>query len=541
MIGGCETGDDTMDGVSITEDRKLGRIVSVAGSQVLMLLEHDGADEFRLQLGALVKTRTKIAIVFGVVTALDIPLPAQAADDGEYKLVELELIGEMANDRGTAARFRRGVSGSPALGDNVLVATANDLAVVFQSPSVSAVRIGSVHQDPSIPAYIVTDDLLGKHFAILGNTGTGKSCAVALILRSILSRHPHGHAVLLDMHGEYAPALDGMAEVLAPGNLELPYWLFNFEEIEEVVLADSKDRAVESAILSEFILTARRSMISNPERAEAVTVDTPVPYRIGDLMRMLDEAAGRLDKGRDPRPFLRLKTRLGVLQADARYSFMFPGLTVRDNMVQILSRLFRIPAAGKPATIIDLSSIPSEVLNVVVSVLCRMTFDFAHWSERSCPILLVCEEAHRYCPTDASRGFEPTKRALSRLAKEGRKYGVSLCLVSQRPSELAATVLSQCNTIFALRLSHPSDQEYVRGALSESAAGLLGFLPSLRNAEAIALGEGIAVPVRVCFDTLPEANRPLSGTASFSAAWQRDLDNTDFLATVVERWRTQRR
>ncbi|MDH3912280.1 MAG: ATP-binding protein, partial [Rhodospirillales bacterium] len=166
---------------------------------------------------------------------------------------------------------------------------------------------------------------------------------------------------------------------------------------------------------------------------------------------------------------------------------------------------------------------------------------FALWSERAVPIMLVCEEAHRYAPQDPRLGFEPTKKALSRVAKEGRKYGVSLCMVSQRPSELAAGILSQCNTIFALRMSNQKDQDYVRGALSESAAGLLDFLPSLRNAEAIAMGEGVSIPVRFCFDDLPETRRPLSGTAPFSAAWQTDREGDGLLEQVVHRWRYQRR
>jgi DNA helicase HerA-like ATPase len=530
-----------MDGTAGIVDHRIGRIVSLSGSQLILLLEVSSDKDARLQISTLVKTRTASTTVFGTVTALDIPLPSQVAGDNEFELVELELIGEVVSDGAGKGHFRRGVSCSPTLGDPVFAATQDDLALVYQSPSVSAVRIGTVHQDPTIPAYVVTDDLLGKHFAVVGSTGSGKSCAVALILRSILSRHPHGHAVLLDMHGEYAPAFAGMAEVLAPGNLELPYWLFNFAEMEEIVLADSKDRAVESAILSELILAARRSQVSNSERSEDVTIDTPIPYRMGDLTRMLNKASGRLDKPDDTKPYLRLKARLHALQADSRYAFMFPGLTVRDNMVQILSRLFRIPTAGKPVTIIDLSSIPAEVLNVVVSVLCRMTFDFALWSDRAYPILLVCEEAHRYCPVDSTRGFEPTKKALSRIAREGRKYGVSLCLVSQRPSELAVGVLSQCNTIFALRMNHQSDQQYVRSALSDSAAVLFDFLPSLRNAEAIAIGEGVAVPVRICFDELPEDVRPISGTARFSTAWTNEVKNTDLLAAAVERWRTQRR
>jgi DNA helicase HerA-like ATPase len=231
---------------------------------------------------------------------------------------------------------------------------------------------------------------------------------------------------------------------------------------------------------------------------------------------------------------------LKTLQSDPRFAFMFPRVQARDTMVATLSRLFRVPVDGKPLTIIDLASVPSEVLNVVVSVLCRMTFDFALWSERAVPILLVCEEAHRYCPLDSRAGFEPAKRALARIAKEGRKYGISLCVVSQRPSELLPAVLSQCNTIFALRMSNNADQDFVRGALRESTTGLLNFLPTLRNSEAIIIGEGVAVPVRVRIDDLPEEYRPLSGTAKFSQAWVKDVADPKFLATVVERWRGAR-
>ncbi|HSD35489.1 MAG TPA: ATP-binding protein, partial [Alphaproteobacteria bacterium] len=213
----------------------------------------------------------------------------------------------------------------------------------------------------------------------------------------------------------------------------------------------------------------------------------------------------------------------------------------KDNMAAILARLFRIPVQGKPVTIVDLSSVPSEVLNVVVSVICRMTFDFALWSEGSMPVLLVCEEAHRYVPSDAAQGFEPTKKVLSRIAKEGRKYGVSLGVVSQRPSELSMSILSQCNTVFALRLSSQKDQDFVRGAMAESALGLLDFLPSLRNGEAIAVGEGVSVPVRIAFDQLLPEHQPNSRTVAFSAGWTADMSGPELVNEVVERWRRQRR
>ena len=183
-----------------------------------------------------------------------------------------------------------------------------------------------------------------------------------------------------------------------------------------------------------------------------------------------------------------------------------------------------------------------DTLNVVVSVLCRMTFDFALWSRGAQPILLVCEEAHRYAPADPALGFEPAKEALARIAQEGRKYGLSLCLVSQRPSELAPSILSQCNTTFAFRMTSLRDQEIVRGITADGAYGLLDFLPSLGDAEAIVVGEGVSLPLRVCFDRLPPDRQPHSTTARFSQSWrQESLDRTFVVEVVGEVWRRQQR
>jgi uncharacterized protein len=525
---------------------RLGRIVAASGPQLVMLLDivapaEAAARDAQLQLGALVKMCVADSIVFGVVTGFNIPLPARYTDQDELELVELELIGEIAPVAEPGSRrFQRGISIYPCLNTDVFAASREDLSLVYATPNVAAARIGTVHQDVSLPAFVLTDELLGKHFAILGTTGTGKSCAVALILRSILEQHPAGHVVLLDVHNEYAHAFGDSAEVLTPASFELPYWLFTLEELEELVLGGSQERLVEGPVLGELVLAAKRIFANETQNTTPIAVDTPVPYRLADVDRLIDQAAGSLSKKTEPRIYLRIKARLDALRLDPRFGFMFPRVHARDTMVPTLARLFRIPAHGKPLTIIDLASMPSEVLNVVVSVLCRITFDFALWGERSVPILLVCEEAHRYCPIDNDTAFEPARRALARIAKEGRKYGVSLCLVSQRPSELLPAVLSQCNTIVALRMTDTTDQDFVRGTLRESASGLLNFLPTLRNSEAIIIGEGVAVPVRVRIDDLPEANRPLSGTAKFSSAWAQDLDDPGFLAAVVERWRGAR-
>ena len=196
--------------------------------------------------------------------------------------------------------------------------------------------------------------------------------------------------MLLDVHNEYAQAFGESAEVLNPTTFELPYWLLTFEELEEIVLSGSPERLIEAPILEELVLAAKRLLANETQRKTPINVDTPVPYRLTDVERLIDQAAGSLNKKNEPRSYLRIKTRLNALRADSRFGFMFPQVQGRDTMVATLSQLFRIPVDGKPVTIVDLASVPSEVLNVVVSVLCRMTFDFALWSERSVPILLVC-------------------------------------------------------------------------------------------------------------------------------------------------------
>ena len=186
-----------------------------------------------------------------------------------------------------------------------------------------------------------------------------------------------------------------------------------------------------------------------------------------------------------------------------------------------------------------MAACPSEIINVVVSVLARLAFDFGVWSAGQIPITFVCEEAHRYVPIDKTLGFEPTKRSISRIAKEGRKYGVSLCMVTQRPAELDPTILSQCNTIFSMRLTNERDQEILRAGISDAAASLLEFMPTMGTGEAITFGEGVALPTRIKFDMLPAEAWPKSNTASFTKNWAKDMPDDNFLHDIVERWRAQ--
>ena len=534
-----------MDGsdLQVIQDVRIGRVIAVSAAQVIVLLEHSAAGSRPaevLEMGALVKLRTRASTVFGMVNALRVPLPSLAAPDDDLKIVEIELLGEMLQEStGSYYGFQRGVSVFPSIESPVFIATAEDLAQVYAPRGTASVPVGTIYQASSVPAYLRIDDLMGKHFSIVGTTGSGKSCAVATILRAVIDHNPNAHVMLLDPHNEYACAFAERAVVLGPDHgLHLPYWLFNFDELAEIVLAAERLDTEQRKILSEAVLSAKQANFSKIGLDKSGSVDTPVPYRMSDVLSHLDRGMGALNRPESVTAFQTVKSRILALQNDSRYAFVFgQSLSLRDEMSDILSNLFRIPVNGKPITILDISAVPSEVLNVVVSLVCRLTFDFAMWSEQTIPITIVCEEAHRYAPRDKELGFEPAKRALSRIAKEGRKYGVSLCVVTQRPSDLAPSLLSECNTMFALRMTNHDDQDILRDSLSEASHGLMNFLPALRNGEAIAVGEGVSMPMRICFSPLPDDARPRSATALFTTAWSQDFDDHAAVRQTVERWR----
>jgi hypothetical protein len=268
------------------------------------------------------------------------------------------------------------------------------------------------------------------------------------------------------------------------------------------------------------------------------TVDTPVPYRMADMLASIDARMGKLENRASRLVYSKLLSRIETVCNDPRYAFMFENANVGgDTMAEILGQLFRLPANGVPVTVMQLAGFPVEVIDAVVSVLCRMAFDLGLWSDGASPLLVVCEEAHRYAAADRTAGFGPTRRALSRIAKEGRKYGVFLGLVTQRPAELDPTILSQCSTLFAMRLTNDRDQAILRSAVSDTAANLLGFLPSLGTREVIAFGEGVALPTRFRFKSLPQSRLPKSEVMR-SGPGMLDSDiNESFLAAMVERWR----
>lgn len=518
----------------------LGRVTMVSGTQ--MTVEADEPFSGAIRIGAMAKTPSANRQVVGTIAAVQV----EGDGSSRRRVFTIDLLGEIVPAAEGRAEFRRGVSLHPIPGAPVLAATDADLRAIYTRPSVSNVSIGTLFHDPTRPAFVLVDELLAKNFAVLGTTGSGKSCAVTLILSAILAGHAHAHIVMLDPHNEYPKAFGDLAEVVNVDNLQLPLWLLDFEEAVGVLIrgGTAQEQEAQAIILKDAMIRARRRYASETLAAASITVDTPMPFGAADLLRFIEEAMGRLDNPDNSAPYLRLRARLEFLRDDRRYAFMFSErLVARDTLAQIVGRLMRIPVNGKPITIIDLSGIPSEIADVVVSLICRLTFDFSLWSERQRmpPVLLVCEEAHRYVPANTAVGFPATTRAVTRIAREGRKYGVALALVSQLPSELSSQVLSQCGTIFALRLGHYLDHRFMATALPDAARGMLTALPSLRTQEAIAFGEGVRLPMHIRFDDLPPERQPRSESAEFSKAWQAELADAEFLNEGIRQWRQQSR
>ena len=459
-------------------------------------------------------------------------------------VAEIDFLGEGDEERLTAKlyNFRRGVTRYPVPGCDVFPVSTGDLRQVYTADGRASIGIGTVYPTRDVRASLYFDAMLGKHFALVGSTGTGKSTTAALILHRICQMAPQGHVVMIDPHGEYAAAFKSNGALFDVSNLQLPYWLMNFEEHCEVfVTSQGSERQVDADILAKCLLIARAKGRIGQEIAK-LTVDAPVPYLLSDLTTTIANEMGKMDRAGDTAPYLRLKSKIEEIKADPRYGFMFSGMLVADTMAAFIQRIFRLPGDGRPISIVDVSGVPSDITSVVVAVLARMTFDFAIWSrnEPQRPVLLVCEEAHRYIPSHSDKDSS-VGRILGRIAKEGRKYGVSLGLITQRPSDLAEGVLSQCGTIIAMRLNNDRDQAFVRAAMPEGARGFLDSIPALRNREGIVCGEGVAIPIRVSFDALEESKRPASGDPLFSELWCEVGNEEQIIGRTIARWRAQGR
>lgn len=528
-------------------NRFLGRVVACSGSKATIAATAENGKTSLTELwsiGRLISISVGLNRVVALVYSMQTAENVWGESSDNVVLIEVELMGEVQVDDDGQERFSAGISKYPHLGAIAHRIRSADLARVYDTGLNDTCTIGRLTQDESLDATIHVPSMLSKHFAIVGTTGVGKSTAVSLLLQKAIQSDPKLRVLILDPHNEFAAAFPDLAVVIDTDTLDLPFWLMKLEEFAEVVFRGRPAIAEELDILREVIPDAKRAfkggidsgLMRRTSEKSSLTADTPVPYRMADLLALIDERIGRLE-GRNEKPHLRsLKNRVLAAINDPRYHFMFSSNTITDTILETIARIFRIPGEDRPITTFQLAGIPSEVVNSVASVLCRMAFEIGLWSNGGVHMLVVCEEAHRYVPADQSLGFIPTRQAIARIAKEGRKYGVSLGIVTQRPGELDPTILSQCSTVFAMRLANDRDQEIIRSAIPNSSSSTTSFISSIGNGEAIAFGEAVAVPMRMRFSRVDQKNLPRANSAAVRVS--EETPGTVDLRQIVHRMRT---
>jgi DNA helicase HerA-like ATPase len=508
-----------------SRDRTRAFVIRCDGEHAIIAAEIEKGSSVKenyWSVGQLISIKVGKNRVVGIACAVEVADKEWNLEGKNEVQVTLELVGEIvaATEEGREDKFSTGIASYPQMGCVAHRIRGSDLAIIYKSEGDTVVKVGQLTQDQTIDAKIEIDMLLSRHFAVVGTTGVGKSTSVTLILRKVIKARPDIRVLMLDPHNEFASAFPNDSVVVDSSNLVLPFWLFKLEEFSEVVFRGQSGFDSEIEILRDLIPIAKERYRAEAEKNSSslvkkksrtnLTADMPVPYRMVDLLKLIDERLGMLD-GKADKPILKsLEYRLQSISEDPRFRFMFDQSNGKggDIMEDIISNIFRVPHNDKPICVLEMSGLPTEVVNSVVSILSRMAFEIAMNSDGGIQTLVVCEEAHRYIPADPNAGFWPTRQSIARIAKEGRKYGVFLCIITQRPGELDPTILSQCNTLFAMRLGNQKDQEIIRGAVSNGAKSTISFLSSIANRECIAFGEAIQTPMRMTFETMRPEDLP---------------------------------
>ncbi|ATY34325.1 ATPase [Sphingomonas psychrotolerans] len=554
-----------------------------------------GGRSYRVgQVGSFVRVPQGYHDLYGIISDVGATAtPETLVDSGARgdRWIKVQLVGEVVE-----ATFERGISQYPAINDQVHLVVEEDLARIYGTTDAGQVTIGRLSGAESIPVRIDLDKLVTRHSAVLGSTGAGKSTTVTSLLRSLSvgqgenSGFPNARVLLIDIHGEYGRALGEVAKVFRVNPLEneerlfVPYWALNLGDLLTFLLGKTEEKALTA--IHDRILSAKTTvsdLMNCPGvDANSLTVDSPIPFSLKALwFQLIDPEiktwlentqlnsaqitpgnAETLTAPTYPLPgqggaspfanktnVLSIRRQLDQLRSrllDRQFDFMLhpgpwePGLdgVPANDLPQLLESWL---GHDRPITVLDLSGVPSSILMRLIGGILNIIYEALFWSRempeggRARPLLVVMEEAHRYLGReDASLARD----AVQRIVKEGRKFGIGAMIVSQRPSEIDDTILSQCGTFFSLRLSNASDRSKVQAALPDSLSGIVDSLPVLRTGEAVITGEAAKLPVR-CRITLPEeGKRPTSEDPRVAQSWCKERGDENYVS-VTAAWRSQ--
>jgi len=555
---------------------EIGKIIEVDGTHVVAELDPRVTELTRVyggviypigQFGSILKIHFGSRLIFGYVGRLRMKSEyerekgiAPEEFNSTARIVEADLFGEgewlyNAEKGRWELRFERGVTTFPLPQQKVYLTPRSELGFIYGSGTGPVILLGEHVGSGGTPCYAEINELLGKHTAILGSTGSGKSGTVTAILHAILEKgHECGYKqwnpqiVVLDPHNEYGQAFPSHIRLCTDeGTLILPYWFLSFQETLGLLIGKTEFVATSQANIVKTAL-----LLSREDAAEklgidkkAINVDSPVPYLLERLEYHINNSTEKPPAPSKQDPWNSILNKLEVLRKDSRMSFMMTEWNGSEDPFPRVVQQFI--GSTDPMRIIDLSGLPNEVAGAASSAIARILFSIKLWQTREerdvNAILLVCEEAHRYVPNRGEAQYEAAQEAIRRLAKEGRKYGIGLMLVSQRPSEVEATVLSQCNSWIVLRITNDSDRSHVQSILPDSLAGLAKVLSGLRRREAIFVGQAAILPSRILIRDLVREKKPLprSQDIDFLKGWQSEPITKGHLLEVGKRWRLQNR
>ena len=561
--------------MSTTTATLIGHVIDVQGDGLtanLLADEQDAAPKITVgdedvligQLGSYVSVRQGSVQILCVITRVseqekladantaspDAPIVTYA-----QRAIALIPIGSVSAD----GEFERGVSSYPTTGAEVHVVAGNELDTLFSKFRAQGYVVGSLSSQPAVKVCLEPSRLFGRHFAILGQTGAGKSWAVASLIQQALAVMPKAHIIILDLHGEYCWLKpDGKRDAafkeehfryVDAKELEMPYWLMTFSELCDLLVEHGEREASnQTAFFRDCLFEGRKAESVNatpPLGLDRVTVDTPIYFSLDSLLdKVRAKNVERVGTRQGPmfgdfdRFLLRLESKLN----DIRYDFLLkPKKRITSaSLASLLRDFVGLGDPKRPVTVIDLSTVPFDVRPTVAAQIGRLAFEFNFWNPqyRDFPLLLVCEEAHAYVTREHNSQFAGARKSMERIAKEGRKYGVGLAVVSQRPHELSETVLAQCGTFLCLRITNPDDQSYVKSLVPEGERGLVDILAGLGRGECLALGEAVPLPTRFKFNK--PSPFPNSEDIDFYNKWKDGPDDID-VEKIVERWRKQQR
>ncbi|MBK8750995.1 MAG: ATP-binding protein [Candidatus Competibacteraceae bacterium] len=565
-------------------DYQIGKVVEVTGDEIFVtLVDHEPSadsergvpDSMTIHLPTAAGptpvligqpgTFITVALPAGKLLCMVTGIEMREGKVSSCESREAEANGTMLLDRATrglstipvgtidaSGNFDRGTDVLPTVNAPVFAVSPALIDQVYARYAEGDFAIGKLSLLPGQLAKINLDAFLTRHAAILGQTGGGKSWTVASLIQKMCG-FQQATIVLFDLHGEYTKAFADSADVIAASDLELPYWLMNSEELLGLMVDRSESAAPNQiAKFKELLQAAKEAHTENKSLGlKKITIDTPVFFNFDEILskfRELDTqmvagaTAGKEKQGPLFGQFYRLLMRVDSRLNDRRYDLIFRPKThnTSASMEDLFRRLLGEKTGDrKKVVVVDLSPVPFDVRSSVISLILRCLFDFVYWHRRvhttRFPISVFADEAHIYL-SDGDPATEAAKHSAERIAKEGRKYGISLTVISQRPREVSATILSQCNSFLCLRISNPDDQSYVRNLLPDSVRGIASMFSTLRRGESILIGDSVMMPTRIKIDAPNPA--PESDDASFYKAWNEAPKDVDF-AKVLQAWRNQ--